>query len=524
MNTTLRGSRSMRSFVAVSLVLAVLSGCGGGGGGSTGGSTPSTPAPVTSAPTAVLLDPVSLETYAGLDTRVRAQFSIDMDAASVNANTVTLIQGTVKVPATVTLTGREVELKPSAPLEMTRPYTIVLTTGVKSVGGVPMAQETRWNFLTVPPAADLFGLELNTTTAPVALAIGDINGDGRNDIVSVRSGSGLTDTLSVIFQGADGSLGQPVGYKMSSPNCIPTSVAIGDVNKDGKNDLVVATLGDRADAVCGMHVFVQDTAGKLIAPQLLPTADAFRVKLVDINRDGLIDIVSAGFNTSSVSVFLQLQAGVFAPAASYPVDTGTDDFAVGDVNNDGRLDIVQMRGHNRGAPQFSVLAQKADGTFAAPKYYDLPPPFNTTGVTGNLAVGDINEDGLADVVVTVSANKPLARVITFYQNAQGELKEGAPLASFEIPGAARIGDINADGKNDLVVVNRGWATVTVYYAQPRKEGLVGWLYKVPFTADYPDAIAVGDIDGDGDNDIVMATSTGLVFLKLKPTTPAAVVK
>ncbi len=519
MNSTRLGLVSVRSFVAVSLALAVLSGCGGGGGGGgSGGSVPGAPAPVTGAPTAVLLDPVSLETYSNLDARIRAQFSIEVDPATVNPSTVVLLQGTVTVPATVVLNGRDVDIKPLAPLEMTRPYTVLLTTGIRSKGGVAMAQEMRWNFLSIPPAAEVTSLDLFATTNPLAVTIGDVNGDGRADIVSVRSGGTVTDTMTVYLQGADGGLTQPVGYKMSSPNCIPTAVKVGDFNKDGKNDVVVSTLGDRPDAVCGMQVFVQNTTGQLTAPQLLATGDAYRVKLVDINRDGLLDMVGAGFNTGSVSVILQRSAGVFAPAATYAVDTGTDDMALGDVNNDGRVDIVQMRGQNRGTPQFSVLAQKADGTFAAAKYYDLPPPFITTGVLGNLAVGDINEDGLADVVISVTANKPLARMITFYQDAQGELKAGVPLASPELPGATQISDINADGRNDIVVVNRELNTVTVYYGQPRKEALVGWLYKVPFTSDNPDALAIGDIDGDGDSDIVLATRQGLVFMKmnLKP--------
>jgi hypothetical protein len=421
----------------------------------------------------------------------------------------------------VVLNGRDVDIKPLAPLEMTRPYTVLLTTGIRSKAGVALAQEMRWNFLSIPPAAGVTAVELFPTTNPLAVAVADVNGDGRADVVSVRSGGTVTDTLQVYLQGADGVLAQPLGYKMSSPNCIPTSVKVGDFNKDGKNDVVVSTLGDRPDAVCGMQVFVQNATGQLTAPQLLPTGDAYRVKLVDINRDGLLDMVGAGFNTASVSVILQVSAGVFAPAASYPVDTGTDDMALGDVNNDGRVDIVQMRGQNRGAPQFSVLAQKADGTFAAAKYYDLPPPFATTGVLGNLSVGDINQDGLADVVISVTANKPLARIITFYQDAQGELKAGTPLASPELPGAAQINDINADGRNDIVVVNRELNTVTMYYGQPRKEALVGWLYKVPFTADYPDALAIGDIDGDGDSDIVMATNHGLVFMRMNLKAPVS---
>jgi hypothetical protein len=523
MSTLFRSAKSVRSIFAATVLLALLSGCGGGGGGGSGSATTgpvTAPAP---SPTAILLNPVSLETYSALDARIRAQFSIDVDASTVNQNTVILQQGTVKVPVTVTLTGREVDIKPSAPLDMTRPYTIVLTTGIKGSTGIPMAKETRFNFLTVPPAIDVSVVELAPTTGPVAAAVADVNGDGRADIVTTRSGTGLVNSLLVYLQRADGTLAPAMPFKMTSTYCIPTSITIGDLNKDGKNDIVVGTLSDgpdRADDPCGLQVFLQDASGNLGAPMLLPTLNAFRVKLADLNRDGMLDIVGAGYNTGSISVFKQGAGGVFA-ASNYQVTTGTDDFALGDINHDGMIDIVQMRGLDRGL-QFAVLAQKTDGTFAAAKYYDLPPPFPATGgVLGNLTVADINEDGLADVVVTVTGNTPFARVIPFYQNAQGELAAGAPIASFELPGAVRQADMNLDGKKDLVVVNRGWQNVTVYYAQPRNEGLIGWLYKVPFTSDSPDGLAIGDIDGDGDPDIVMATSNGLVLMKVKPTTPAA---
>lgn len=527
MNVTFRSAISMRTFLAASLVLAVLSGCGGGGGGGGGGGTvtpapPPPPPPAAAAPSATLLNPVSLETYSPLDTRIRAQFSADVDPSTVNQNTVLLAQGTVKIPATIVLTGREVEIKPNGPLEMTRPYTIVLTTGIKGVSGVPLANEMRWNFLTVAPAIDISTMDLPSTQAPVAVAVGDVNGDGRADVVTTRSAGTLADTLAVYLQRVDGTLAPAAGYKMTSTHCVPTSVAIGDVNRDGKNDIVVATLTDRPEDSCGMHVFAQGAAGDLATAYLIPTLDAYRVKLADIDRDGMLDMVGVGFNTASITVFRQIQGGTFARAAAYPVDTGTDDFALGDVNNDGKVDIVQMRGQNRGTPQFGVLAQKADGTFAAARYYDLPPPFLTSGIVGNLTVGDINEDGLADVAITVTGNTPVSRIIPFYQNAQGELKVGTPIASFQLPGAIRTADINLDGKNDMVVVNRDWLTVTVYYAQPRGEGLVGWMYKVPNTNDFPDALATGDIDGDGDADIVMATENGLILMRTKPTTPAPV--
>lgn len=519
MSTSIRGASLARTIFAATVLMALLGGCGGGGGGST--PTPGPAPALAPAPTATLLSPTSLEAYSALDTRIRAQFSIDVDPSTVNQTTVFLAQGTQKVQATVALTGREVEIKPLGPLEMTRPYTIVLTTGIKSTAGVALAQEARWNFLTVPAAAPVTTIDLPVSKEAVAIAVGDVNGDGRADIVTTRSGGVAGETMLIFLQRADGTLAPATSYKMSSVHCIPTSVAIGDVNHDGKNDIVVGTLSDGTGESCGMQVFAQQDGGTLGAARLLATVDSLRVKLVDINRDGFVDIIGAGFDTGSISVFLQIKAGVFELQGSYAVNTGTDDFAVGDINNDGRLDIVQMRGLNRGAPQFGVLAQKADGTFAAAKYYDLPPPFDTTGVTGNLAVGDINGDGLADVAVTVTGATPFARVITFYQNAQDELIAGAPLASFQSPGAVRIADIDHDGRNDMVVVNRGWQNVTVYYAQPRQEGLVGWLYKVPSTTDYPEGLAIGDIDGDGNQDIVMATANGLVLIRTKstPATP-----
>ncbi len=346
-----------------------------------------------------------------------------------------------------------------------------------------------------------------TGSYPEAIAIGDVNNDGRNDVVMTTwySGDPVNDyKIFVFLQNADGTLAAPVKYATSaSYTRRPSTVAIGDINNDGRNDVVIGYSG------FGIEVFSQNGSGALNADVVYASADSNKIKIADLNNDGILDVVGIGWGTNTASVWLQNNGGTLEPAIIYTVTHGGyDDLDVGDVNNDGLTDIVVMSGQLL-VPNLGILIQKNDGTFDNPAYYSVGGNILTHGV----AVGDVNGDHLNDVVVTYGGNRPNSKIGVFTQNASGTLEPVVSYNSYDIPEPVRIADLTGDGRAEVIVLHGGWLKAGVYLQNA--SGLQAEnLYDIPDASHYnPHGLAVGDINSDGRRDIAVADyNQGLVIL------------
>lgn len=183
--------------------------------------------------------------------------------------------------------------------------------------------------------------------SPHSVAVGDFNGDGNLDVVTTQQ---LTDTVSVLLGHGDGTFARPLVFAASGQNFTPQSMALGDVNGDGKLDLVIKSVS-----------FLD--------------SDAFQVGVLLGNGDGTFR----------------------APLLGAAQPDGSGDLALGDFNNDGRIDVAVADQLEASTGNLSVFAGNADGTFQSLIRLDL-----LTG--GNdpfgVAAADLNGDGLVDLVAT----------------------------------------------------------------------------------------------------------------------------
>ncbi len=342
-----------------------------------------------------------------------------------------------------------------------------------------------------------------------ALAIGDVTGDGLNDVVAVQAS---LDAVYVFSQSPSGMLNPPVRYPapITYLGTFSGSVDIADMNHDGRLDVVVSL--DNA-----VGVMLQIDSGLLSGPVAYATAhssfsNTYKVRTGDFNNDGQSDAVSIDWGTQShdVDVFLQTPGGGLTTPHVYTViHGGYDDLAVGDVSGDGLFDIVVMSGQSF-VPNFGVLIQSQTGSFNPPAYYSLGGNQLTSGV----GIGDVNHDGRSDVVVSYGGNGPSANIGVFLQDGAGHLGPVFSLPSYDIPQPVELGDVNLDGRDDVVTLHGGWLALGVYLQNGSGALQPEELYPVPYASHYNrHALAIGDLNGDFMPDVAIADpSAGVVVL------------
>jgi hypothetical protein len=348
-----------------------------------------------------------------------------------------------------------------------------------------------------------------TGSSPQAVAVGDLNGDGRTDVALTTAGTGnpaSDNMLHVFLQASDGTLQPQVEYPLGQS---PQSLDIGDVNGDGLADVVVGNFNSST-----IGVLSQNASGTLDPMVTYPTVNSLSVKIGDFNADGRMDVVAInwGSRDDGVDVFLQTATGTLAAPVTYHVTHGGyDDVTVGDVNGDGRTDIVVMSGQLYADPNIGVLPQNADGTMGPPVYYSV----GTNILTHGVAVGDTNGDGLADIVVSYGGNRPASFIGRFLQNTGGTLDPVVAYPSYDIPSAMALADVDSDGRKDVLVTHSGWVRLGVYRQTASGDLGAEETYAIPYASQYqPQGLAVGDINGDGLPDVVIADyNNGLVVLR-----------
>ena len=342
--------------------------------------------------------------------------------------------------------------------------------------------------LTVSPTSCVgtssFGSVVSNTvgTTPQSVAVGDFNGDGKQDLIVANSGS---DSVTRYTGTGAGTFSASVNYSVGT---WPMVVAVGDFNNDGKDDAVTANYTTN-----NVSVLIGSGSGAFAAAVNYAVGTApYAVGVGDFNGDGKLDIAAANGNSANISVLLGTGTGTFGAATNFTTGTTPNSITVGDFNGDGKQDIAVA---NRGSNTVSIFIGNGAGSFAAKVDFTVgSSPYTTS-------LGDFNGDGKQDIV---TANGGTTTVSVLIGNGAGSF---AAATNFSVGGGpyfVTVGDVNGDGKQDLATANFSTNNVSVLTGDGA--GNFGGLTNYTVGTN-PGSITLGDFNADGYQDFAVTNST-----------------
>lgn len=334
--------------------------------------------------------------------------------------------------------------------------------------------------LTLGPKTDF-----TTGTSPQAVAVGDLNADGKLDLAVANYHVATGNSISVLLGNGAGGFGPKTDYAAGNQ---PASIAIGDVNGDGKPDLMSSNW-----SASSLSVFLGDGLGGFGAKTDFATGSRpISGKLADLNGDNMLDAVVATWSTGLVQVLLGNGLGSFGAAITHPVLANAYSLALGDFNADGKLDVA-VAYLNAANTSVSVLLGNGTGGFGAKT--DFTAGAGPIGV----ALGDFNLDGKLDLAAVNATDNTVSVLLG---NGLGGFAPKADFAVGVSPLALVVGDMNGDGRPDLVVSNNGVGSTTVSVLLGSALG--GFAPKTDFiVGSQPSRLATDDLDGDGRLDLAV---------------------
>ncbi len=317
-----------------------------------------------------------------------------------------------------------------------------------------------------------------------SVSISDLDQDGDLDLVVPNTWDG---TVGVLMNNGDGTFVPPVLYDVDSG---PWYAALGDVDGDGDVDMAIAEPGVQA-----VELLLNDGSGVFSsAPSVQVPEGASWVALGDLDGDGDLDLVSTDEVTFNEVVHISLNdgAGSFAHEGTYDAGWSPRMIELVDIDGDGDLDIAGACGKTF-TEGVTILRNHGDAIFATPDLY--LPDLNIRCITPV----DIDNDGDQDLF---AASEALTSALLMLNDGSGFFSVAQTLDTG--PSAAQAvacADLNGDAAADVIVVSEGGQPSYASVFLNAGDGSI--LTQLSHDmAEKVEELALGDPDGDGDQDLL----------------------
>jgi hypothetical protein len=354
---------------------------------------------------------------------------------------------------------------------------------------------------------------------PPLIAVADIDGDGRPDVVQLTGMPSAMSTgfnpgyaLSIYLQNASGGLDkvQEIDFEISSSSVQDRTysrVLLLDIDGDGRPEIVVPEYAYGNPADSGLRIFKRDATGQFVVSGFIASLNVGVVEALDVDGDGRKDLVGIGADNggSSLQVFWNTAAGLVPspPVALAPVllpTQGQYQIAVTDFDHDGTPELIVGREGQ------AMTAFSRNGQYGIAQKFDLGLPSGGCDAPVECTVMgfvDVDSDGWADVVFGNGA---------IYRRTPGGGYALEAVHAFNVGSAIfNVADMDGDGRNDLAIVSivfvqgqPNWTLAVAFPNQATKTFEYSDVFFLPADSVVSGGVAVADFDGNGLPDVLLA--------------------